>query len=322
MKAVLVLGPGGPERVVVREVSTPEPRDGQVLVRVRAASVNPLDWKLRRSALRFLYGLKFPFIPGFDFAGVVETVGSNVHGLKEGDEVYGGTTAGGCHAQCVVVDEAGVAPKPTSVTLIEAAAVPGAGLTALQALRDRANIQPGASVLINGASGGVGSFAVQIAVALGGKVTAVTSGRNVEFVRTLGAERVIDYTRDSFTSLQQRFDVIFDVVTNRSFSQCAPLLTSQGIYLTTLPGPGPFLWRLVTQIARPFGYRKRCWWVMMKPNREGLENLAELVDSGRLRPPIGQTFSLEEAPTAHRLSELGHTRGKTVIVLDEPPPVR
>lgn len=315
MKAVHVLGPGGPEQLVVRDVPMPRPRGDQVLARVHAASVNPLDWKVRRSAVRVIYGLKFPFIPGFDFAGVVETVGSNVRRFQPGDSVYGGTTTGGCHAEYVAVNEASVALKPASLTLVEAASVPAAGLTALQALPVRAHVQPGARVLINGASGGVGSFAVQIATVLGADVTAVVSGANVEFARVLGAKRVVDYTRENFTELDDRFDVIFDVVPNRSFPQCARLLSRDGIYLTSMPGPGPFLWRLVTRVARPFGYRKQCWWVMLKPNREELEQLAGFVDKSGVRPAVERTFTLDDATTAHGLMESGHVRGKIVIVI-------
>jgi NADPH:quinone reductase-like Zn-dependent oxidoreductase len=316
MRAAVVIGPGGPERIVVREVPEPRPGRDEVLLRVCAASVNPLDRKVRRSPIRRIYGLRFPFIPGFDVAGVVEAIGTHVARLKPGDAVYGFSPRGGCHAEYVAVKEAHLALKPGGLSFAEAAALPGAGLTALQAMRDRANIQPGARVLINGASGGVGSFAVQIGTALGADVTAVASTANVAFVYELGARRTIDYTHEDFIKLEARFDVIFDVVPNRSFSACAPLLTPDGIYMTTLPGPGPFLWRLATRVARPFGYRKQCWWVMVKPDRDGLDALSDLAEKGRIRPAIPHTFPLEDAAAAHRLGDSGHARGKTVIIVD------
>lgn len=315
MKAVVIDGYGSADRLVVRDIDKPTLDANQVLIRVRATSVNPIDWKLRRGMLRLIWPLEFPCVLGFDVAGVVEDVGERVSRWTPGEEVYGSLSRGGGYAEYVAIEESTIAPKPMTLSFEEAASVPAAALTALQALRDTARLAPGHRVLVNGASGGVGSFAVQIGVALGGRVTGVTSSRNVDLVRQLGAERVIDYTREDFENDHTLYDMVFDVVPNRSFRSCAPVLTPRGVYVTTAPGPGSIAWNLVTSGFGIVGYGKRCRWVMLKPKRVDLEILAEWIDQGKLKPVIDRTYTLEEIQQAHEHSESGHARGKIVISL-------
>jgi NADPH:quinone reductase-like Zn-dependent oxidoreductase len=313
VKAVVIDGYGSTDRLSLREIDKPAPGPKQVLLRVRATSVNPIDWKLRKGMLRFVRPLSFPFILGFDAAGVVEEVGSGVTRWRSGDAVYASIRRGGCYAEYVAASESALAPKPDNLSFEEAAAVPVAALTALQAFRDKAALKAGDRVLINGASGGVGAFAVQVAVALGGRVTAVTSTRNLELVRQLGAERVIDYTREDFASRDEMYDVVFDVVPNRSFGTCSRVLVPTGIYVTTVPGAGSIVWGFLTSCAGLAGYGKRCRWIVMKPNGPDLELLTPWMEQGTLTPLIDRLYSFEEIPQAHAYSESGRARGKIVI---------
>lgn len=315
MKSVLITGYGARDRLELREIDRPVPAETDVLLRVKASSVNPLDWKLRSGKMRFLWPLKFPFTPGFDVAGIVEAVGSGVTRFQPGDSVFAGLTNGGAHAEYAAVEQSLCVAKPESLSFEEAAAIPAAGQSALQALRDVAGAGPGDQLLLNGASGGVGSFAVQIAAVLGCKVTGVTSTRNLDFVRSLGAENVLDYTHDDLFGLQP-YDVFFDVVPNRSFRRCSHALSPEGVYVTTLPGPGPLFWKLFSKAGRVFGYRKRCGWLIVKPNGQDLQFLKNLVDEDKLRPVIESTYPLDQIREAHAESEQGHTRGKIVIRIE------
>jgi NADPH:quinone reductase-like Zn-dependent oxidoreductase len=318
MRAVVIDGYGGSERLQVREMPEPgPPGPGQVLVRVRATSVNPIDWKIRRGGLRFVLPATFPLIPGFDVAGEVVAVGPEVTGFQPGDPVFGGVDVdrhGGASAELVLAREAALAPLPASLSFEGAAALPTAGLTALQALRDKGELAAGERVVINGASGGVGHLAVQIARALGGRVTGVASARNLEFVRELGAERTIDYEEDDFTAEDDAWEVVFDAAGNRSYRDVEPSLVGDGgIYVTTKVGPDIFGWIAVTTIGGLLGKKKRARIVAMKYRAEDLFHLARLADSGRLRPVLQEVFSLEEIGKAHELSETGHVRGKIVV---------
>jgi len=313
MKAMVIDGYGSADRLTLREIDKPTPGTKQVLLRVRATSVNPIDWKLRKGMLRFVWPLKFPFILGFDVAGVVEEVGSGVTRWRSGDEVYASIRTGGCYAEYAAASESALARKPEKLSFEEAAAVPVAALTALQAFRDTAALKPGHRVLINGASGGVGAFSVQVAVALGGRVTGVTSTRNLELVRQLGAERVIDYTREDFASQDEMYDVIFDVVPNRSFGTCSRVLAPTGVYVTTVPGASSFVWGLLTSCFGIVGYGKRCRWIVMKPNGPDLEFLAQWTEQGKLKPLIDRIYPVEQIRQAHEYSESGRARGKIVV---------
>lgn len=318
MRAVVIDGYGGSERLQVRDIPEPgPPGPGQVLVRVRATSVNPIDWKIRRGSLRFVMPATFPLIPGFDVAGEVVGVGPEVTGFQPGDPVFGGVDVdrhGGASAELVLARESALAPLPGSLSFEEAAVLPTAGLTALQALRDKGELAAGERVAINGASGGVGHLAVQIGRAAGARVTGVASTRNQGFLRELGAERTIDYEEDDFAAEDDAWEVVFDAAGNRSYRDVEPSLVADGgIYVTTKVGPDIFGWVAITTIGALLGKKKRARIVAVKYRTEDLVHLARLVDSGRLRPVIQEVFSLEEIGTGHELSETGHVRGKIAV---------
>lgn len=313
MKAAVLVARGGPEQVVVREMPRPEAGKGEVLVRQVASSMNPLDWKLRRGKMRFLMPLKLPAVLGFDVSGTVEAVGPDVSRFAPGEAVFGSLARPGAHAEFVVVKEACLARKPESLSFEEAAAVPGSGLTALMALRNVAGLRAGQSLLVNGGTGGVGSFAVQIGKALGGRVTATGGPGSGAFLLGLGAERALDYTVGSFGRGKERWDVVFDVANSTSFFACARALAPRGSWVTTMPGPGPFLGALVAALARPFGYSKRCRWVIVRPDSAGLEILARMLREGAVKPAVDSVFPLDEIAAAHARLELGHPRGKVVV---------
>ncbi|MEO6193508.1 MAG: NAD(P)-dependent alcohol dehydrogenase [Thermoanaerobaculia bacterium] len=321
MKAVVIDGYGGSERLVVREVAEPgEPGPGQIRLRVRAASVNPVDWMIRKGSLRLVMPAKFPLILGYDAAGEVDAVGPEVTRFQPGDAVYGGLDIlrqGGSYAELALARESAFAPKPPGLSFEEAAALPVAGLTALQSLRDKGELTTGERALINGASGGVGHLAVQIAAALGARVTGVASGRNLDFVQSLGAREVIDYEEEDFAGRDDAWDVVFDAVGHRSYQDCEPSLAHEGgIYVTTLVGPRSFLNGIFTGAAGLFGQKKRARWIMVKHKAEDLAVLNCLVDQGRLRPEIQEIFPLERIRQAHDLSETGRVRGKIVLRID------
>jgi len=311
MKAVLYRRLGGPE--VLEYTDVPEPVIGhrQLLLRVHATAVNPVDWKFRKGTPRIPF-LPLPRIPGSDIAGEIVRVGTSVTRFQSGEAVYGMlsplSSRGGC-AEFAAVPEGNVARKPKNLSFVEAAAVPLAGLTALKALRDLGRIARGQAVLINGASGGVGSFAVQIARLYGAEVTAVTSRKNLEFVRTLGAHHAIDYATEDFTAAPSRYDIIVDAVGNRSFGRCRAALRPGGIYLSTLPA----LSTVLGMVAGPLLGGKRARLVNLWPNGKELEQLTAWIEAGQLRPQIDRVLPLAKTAEAHALSEAGHARGKIVI---------
>ncbi|MBW3599620.1 MAG: NAD(P)-dependent alcohol dehydrogenase, partial [Planctomycetes bacterium] len=249
MRAAVINAYGSAEVLEVREVEKPAPSGSQVLLRVSAASVNPVDWKIRSGMLRPVFPPRFPYILGNDAAGIVEAVGPGVTRWKVGDAVYCGARGGG-YAEYLAVEESNCARKLERLSFEEAASIPIAGLTALQMLRDKAEAAPGDRVLVNGASGGVGTFAVQIAAAMGCEITGVAGTRNLDFVRELGAAGVIDYTRDDFTEQDALYDVILDVVPNKSFAKCRRRLTDRGVYVATVPGPATVAWDIGTRAGK------------------------------------------------------------------------
>jgi NADPH:quinone reductase-like Zn-dependent oxidoreductase len=320
MRAAVIEGYGGSDRLEIREVADPgAPGPGQVLLRVRAVGVNPVDWKIRNGSLRLVMPAKFPLILGYDVAGEVEAVGPEVTRFQPGDAVFGGVDIlrqGGAYAERTLARDSALAIKPEGISFEEAASLPVAGLTALQALRDKGELVAGESVLVNGASGGVGHFAVQIAFAMGATVTGVASRRNLEFVRSLGAHEVIDYEEEDFTGRDDAWDVIFDAVGNRSYRDCEPALArGGGIYVTTLVGPRPFIDSTLTALGGLFGQKKRARSIIAKHRSEDLAVLARLVEQGRVRPEIQEVFSLEQIRKAHDLSESGRVRGKIVVTV-------
>ena len=316
MRAIVIYEYGSSEKLTLVELPEPRPGPDEVLIRVRAAGVNPVDWKIRSGMLRLILRLKFPFIPGFDISGEVAAVGSRVTRFKPGDPVYAmlGPPRGGGYAELAVAPESAVARKAQSQSHVEAASMPVAALTALQALRDLGGLKPGQSALINGASGGVGTFAVQIARALGARVTGVCGPSNVELVRSLGADWVLDYTREDFTTRGEIHDVILDAVAKSSFGKCRKVLAPAGTYITTLPSVDVLLRGMVLQpLLRLVGQRQRARMLFAKARSRDLEFLAKLADEGKLKPVIDRVYPLTEARAAHDYSESERARGKIVL---------
>jgi NADPH:quinone reductase-like Zn-dependent oxidoreductase len=315
MKAIVIDGYGGIDRMRLDERPDPAPRPGEIAIDVRAASVNPVDWKIRRGDLRLFLWLRFPYIPGGDVAGEVAAVGPGVTRFKPGDAVaaFVDLRRGGGYAERAVVKESAAALKPASLSFAEAATLPIAGCTALQALRDHGGIREWAWVLVNGGAGGVGHFAVQIGKAQGATVAATCGPSNVDFVRSLGADRVIDYSREDSTRLPDRYDIIFDAVAMSSFAARRDHLNPGGVYVTTLPSPDTLFWGAVQAAAELFGQARRAKFMWVRQDGADLAFLGQLADQGRLKPTIARTFPLEKAGEAHALSEQGHVRGKIVL---------
>ncbi|MBR8837458.1 MAG: NAD(P)-dependent alcohol dehydrogenase [Stigonema ocellatum SAG 48.90 = DSM 106950] len=312
MKAVIIRRYGSPEVLQYEDVEQPKIKPDQLLVKVHATTVNPIDWKIRQGMFKLISGSKFPIILGFDLSGEVVEVGSGVTHFKPGDPIYGNVGfPGGAYAEFAAVPEKSAALKPTNMTYEEAATVSGAALTALQALRNQGNIQSGHTVLINGASGGVGIFAVQIAKALGAEVTAVCSTKNLELVKSLGASRLIDYTQQDFTQDTTQYDIIFDAVGKQSFSSCKGVLKPNGVYVTTLPSPDSIFQSILTLLIPG----KKAKIVFESPNSQDLVYLKELIESGKIRTVIDRTYPLQELAAAHAYSETGRAVGKIAIAV-------
>ncbi len=321
MKAIVHERYGRPGVLQLREVDRPVAEDDQVLVRVHASSLNPLDWYGVTGPYfaRFGSGLRRPKYTGVgaDFAGRIEAVGNEVKDLQPGDEVFG--TTAGSWAEYAVARGEKLAPKPANVSFEEAAALPIAALTALQALRDKGNVQPGQKVLINGASGGVGTFAVQIAKSFGADVTAVCSTRNVEQARSLGADRVVDYTQEDFTKLRERHDLMLDIAGSRSFFAFRRALTPEATVVLiggpmTYRGHGP-LPHLAGTILKSRGRSQTVKFLVAKINTEDLVVLKDLLEAGKVRSIIDREFPLSEASEALSYLGEGHARGKVLITI-------
>ncbi|MBN2080640.1 NAD(P)-dependent alcohol dehydrogenase [bacterium] len=323
MKAITYRQYGSPEVLFLGSRAQPIPKANEVLIRVRAAAVSQVDSQARRGrpfAIRLAVGLVAPRIQvlGTEFAGEVEQVGQTVTGYKPGDLVYGGTgDRFGAHAEYICLPEDGaLARKPATVDFAEAAAICEGALTALPFLRDEAHLQPGQRVLINGASGSVGTAAVQLAKHLGADVTGVCSTGKLELVRSLGANQVIDYTQEDFTTAGQTYDVVFDAVGKSSFVQCRPVLNPTGVYLSTVLAL-PILWQTLFS-ARSRGQRAKLALTGLRPERDKAQDLVlirELVEAGKLQPVIDRRFPLEQFAAAHRLVDSGHKTGSAILNL-------
>ncbi len=304
MKAIIYDSYGRAEEMRLAEVSEPEVLStGQVKVLIHGSSVNPVDWKIRRGMLRMITGKKFPKIPGADFAGVV--VESESFNFKVGDEVFGmvKATEGGCSAEKIVVSEKNIAHKPSNIDFIQAGVIPLAGLTALQALKDIAKIEAGDQVLVNGCTGGVGTFAVKIAKAFDARVTGVCSNRNIEYSIKLGCNEIIDYTtQDVYTD--DKYDIIFDTIGNLKYRKAKKMLIRKGVYVTSGISAGKMINSFI---------RRKCKTVFVKPDRKGLIFLKDLVEQGSLVPEIQEVQPLYQLVTAHKLSEEGKVNGKIAV---------
>ena len=320
MKAAIYTSYGPPDVVRVADVEKPAPKNDEVLIKVRAASVNPIDWRLIRGkpfAVRLMSSLtKMKGHPGVDAAGEIEAVGNKVTQFKPGDAVFGACRW--AFAEYTCGNESKIALKPDNVTFEQAASTNVAGLTALQGLRDHGKVQNGNKVLVNGAAGGVGTFGVQIAKTFGAHVTGVCSTRNIELVRSIGADEVIDYTQKDFTTGNQRYDVILDCIGNHSFSACKRVLNPLGrsviiggphdISMTAL-----FARMLKTALVSLFGSQKAVMFIA-KAGQADLAVIGELIASGKIKPVIDKVFSLNESAAAIRHVEEGHARGKVIIL--------
>ncbi|URN05197.1 NAD(P)-dependent alcohol dehydrogenase [Actinomadura madurae] len=326
MRAIVHDKYGPPDTLELRDIGKAAPLDGEVLVRVHAAGLHvgdsfalrgkPLPIRLTTGPLKPKHG-----VPGFDLAGRVEAVGRAVTRFRPGDEVFG-TCEGAC-AEYVVTAADHLVPKPARLTFEEAAAVPTSALAALHALRDTARLEPGRRVLINGASGGLGTFAVQLAVSFGAEVTGVCGTANVDTVRSIGAHHVIDYTRQDFASGEHRYDVILDNIENRSLAECRRSLTPDGTLIlnsgTRAGGLGGMVRLVRPLLLSPF-LRQNLRRYVSTPKSRDLAYLADLLESGELSPVVGKTYPLSETAAALHHIETGHARGKTVITLDVPDP--
>ena len=324
MKAVVREKYGSPDVLQLKDIEKPVIDDDSVLVRVRAASINAYDWHMMRGLpflVRMSEGWRRPksTAMGVDIAGQVTAVGKNVTQFRPGDEVFG--ARGGALAEYVRgTAQSVLVPKPAGLTFEQAAAVNMAGTTALQGLRDKGQIKPGQRVLINGAAGGVGTFAVQIAKAFGADVTAVCSTRNVDMIRSIGADHVIDYTREDFTRNGHRYDLIFDVAANRSLSDCRRVLASNGTLVVVGAAGGgrrmaPIVARLLGAIVLSRFSSQKMLPFLAKNSKDDLIVLKELIEAGKVRPVIDRTYPLSETAEAMRYLEDGHPKGKVVITV-------
>ena len=341
MKAIVCYTYGSPDVLQLAEIEKPVPGDNEVLIKVRAASVNPLDLGELKGVpflFQIIFGLRKPTVaepsrPGVDVAGEVEAVGAKVTHFKAGDEVFGACISDpqasgakawvhhqGSFAEYVCAAESMLAIKPDNVTFEQAASVPVAAFTALQGLRDKGHVQPGHKVLVNGASGGVGTFAVQIAKAFGAEVTGICSTRNAEMVRSIGADRVIDYTQDDFTKREDRYDLIFDCAGNHSLSACRRVLKPSGkcIMVGDMTGrdAGGIVSRLMTALVLSSVSSQKFVTFLAKPKQTDLTFMRDLMQAGKVKPVIDRCYRLTDVPQAIRYLAEKHARGKVVITLE------
>lgn len=326
MKAIVYQNFGSPDVLQCQDIEKPTPSDHEVLIKVRAASVNPLDWKLMKGGpfiFNLLMGLGKPKMkrPGVDVAGDVEAVGRNVTHFKPGDQVFGtcfGAFAEYATSKSVTGFKSALVLKPDNLTYEQAASAPVAALTALQGLRDKAHIQPGHKVLVNGAAGGVGTFAVQIARSFGASVTGVCSTRNVDMVRSIGADQVIDYTRQDVIKSSQGYDIVLDCVGNHSFSEWTRVLSPKGIFVGVGAAPGVPMSRLLAgligAVVRSAFVSQKMAVFMANMNQPDLTTVRDLMTAGKVTPVIDRRYRLSEAREAFRYMETSHARGKVIIV--------
>lgn len=311
MKAAIIDRYGPTYSFKIREMPEPTINDSEILVKVKASSVNPIDWKIRQGKLKLVTGMKFPKILGADFCGEVVETGSSIKDYQKGDAVYGMVNAatGGAYAQYLKVKSGNLAPKPDKLSAEEAASIPLAGLTALQGLRDHAQLSPEQKVLINGASGGVGHFAVQIAKSMGARVTGVCSTDNLQTVNNLGAVDVIDYTKEEVLTPGEKYHVIFDTIGNLPFHKAGKCLYDGGVFVTTVTSPISFLQILLSKFSK----KKSMKTFLASASHQDLVELKRLVESGKLLPVLDTPYRLEKIAEAHDYSQTGHVRGKIVL---------
>jgi NADPH:quinone reductase-like Zn-dependent oxidoreductase len=311
MKAIITEKYGDVDVLRQQEVDKPEVQENEILVKVHAFSINPVDWKIRRGDLKILVGRKPPKILGGDYAGVVSEVGKQITNFKIGDEVFGLVNAfkGGTYAEFVRVKKEEIAPKPQNLNFEEAASLPLVSLTAYQSLVDKGQMQEGNHVMINGCSGGVGLSGLQIAKALECRVTGVCSTRNLDMVKKMGADHIIDYTKDDILLEKNAYDIFFDAVGNQSFFQVKETLKSHGIYVTTLPSFQSMILGPLINILGSRKFKK----LLVSPRSKDLTVLKEMAENGKIVPVLEKVFSMDQIREAHTRSETGRVVGKVVI---------
>ncbi|WP_334956359.1 NADP-dependent oxidoreductase [Nostoc sp.] len=306
IQAIRIHNYGESDVLTLETIAQPEPQPNEVLIRVQAAGVNPLDWKIRAGYMKEIFPMPLPFTPGMDIAGIVEAIGADVKALQVGQEVYGELRMG-AYAQFVTAPEDAIALKPKTLDFVEAASVPMVAMTAYQGLFDHADLKPGQTVLIHAASGGVGMFAVQFAKWKGAHVIGTASAANAEFVQSLGADQVIDYNATPFEQVVENVDVVLDTLGGDTQARSYSVVKPGGIMVSTSAPPD-------AQKAEERGIRAEM--MNMKPSASLLEEIASLVDSGQVKTLVAQTFSLSEARQAQELSQGGHVRGKIVLQIN------
>jgi NADPH:quinone reductase-like Zn-dependent oxidoreductase len=310
MKAVIYNKYGPPDVLEIGELGKPIITENEILVQAYASSVNPVDWKIRNGSMKIFTGKKFPKGLGGDIAGKIVEIGEKITGFAVGDEVYGKISGfnGNAYAEYVVAKPEDLALKPTNLNFNEAAAVPLAALTAYQALVNHGELTKDSKVLINGCSGGVGHFAIQIAKSMGAEVTGVCSTNNVALAKELGANFVIDYTKENVTSNKEKYDIFFDAVANQSYGKIKSILNKNGKYVTTLPSLGVIL-NFVTGLFSS----KKASMINVKSNPNDLQQLTKWIEDGRVKPIVEKTYQLKDVREAHRHSETGRVVGKLAI---------
>jgi NADPH:quinone reductase-like Zn-dependent oxidoreductase len=311
MKAVLIRKYGGPEVLELADVPAPEPKPNEVVVDVKATSVNPVDWLVRDGGATSFVKVHFPVILGCDLAGTVSAVGATVTGFSVGDEVFAMMPHDwGAHAEKVAIASDLVVKKPKGLSMIEAAALPVVAMTAFAGLKNKAELKPGEHVLVNGASGGVGQAAVQIAKALGAEVTAVCSKESFDLVRSLGADHLVDYKTTDFTKETAKYDVVFDAVGKKPYAECKAVLKGRAVHVTTTPGISTFL----RQFANPI-FHDKVYGLITTGAGKDLATIKELVEAGKLKPIIDKVYPFAEVAAAEEYSKGGRAKGKIVLEL-------
>lgn len=306
MKAVRIHTYGGPETLTYEDAPRPEPSADEVLIQIHAAAVNPIDWKIRNGLGKDRFQRQLPFIPGWDVAGTIAAIGSDVQRFKLGDAVYGYTSLlrDGAYAEFMVAQEAEIASKPASLDFVQAAAMPVAALTSWQALFDTAGLEADQQVLIHAAAGGVGSMALQLAKTRGAHVTGTASARNADFLRQLGADEVIDYQTTPFETVVSNLDVVFDTIGDDTQARSFDVLRQDGLLVSIVALPSE-------RVATSYGVQSTM--ISVQPNAAQLSQIASLVDSGQVKPIVETILPLSQARQAHEMSQSGHTRGKIVL---------
>lgn len=314
MRAIIINSYGSPDVLQESNFAVPKVGPNQLLIEVKAAGVNPIDWKIRKGNFRLITGRRFPKILGTDIAGIVKETGKNVTDFQVGDAVMAMInimTGQGGYAEFAVTTPKYTCRRPPNLSFIEAAAVPGSAIAALQVLRSKASLNEGQHLLINGASGGVGTYGVQIAKILGAIVTGVCSGRNKGLVTSLGADKVIDYTEENFTKQNQSYDVILDAVGNLDFADCKRVLSPGGTFITIVPNAK----KIMLSLLSAFLPGKKCRFVSAMPNKNDLLWLKEKIEEEKIRVVLDRTYPLVQAQEAHKYMEKGHAQGKVVLTL-------